>query len=106
MKSNIEHQVMASVSVIYTARRLVSAPAIKLYVCALALFSLARLVWVSKVFENLSQVGLGNTLQFMLSAALNTDVLVQVALMALVVAGVSLTRDLVRSATATRTFAY
>lgn len=97
MQSKIEQQVMASVGVVYGARQLVSATAIKLYVCALALYGLGRLVWVSRVFENLANVGWGQAAEFMLSAVMSTDLLVQVVLMVLAVAGISLIRDLVRS---------
>ncbi len=51
-KSRIEQQVMASVGVVYATRQLVSATALKLYVCALSLVGLAKLVWVHRVFEN------------------------------------------------------
>jgi hypothetical protein len=97
MQSKIEQQVMAAVGTTYMARQLVSATAIKLYVCALALFALARLVWVERVFANLSEASVGHVAQFILSAVINTDVLVQVALLALVVTGLSLMRDLLRT---------
>lgn len=96
MQSKIEQQVMGSVAVIHTARRLTSATALKLYVCVAALAGLAQLVWVQRIVENLSQVGIGNTLNFMLAAVLHTDTLVQLALAVFVVAGISLVRDLAR----------
>ena len=99
MKSKIEQQVMASVGTIYTARQLVSATALKLYVCALALFGIGRLVWVARVWENLAHVGVQNSLQFALSAVMHTHLPVQIALTALVVAGISLVADIVRKAT-------
>lgn len=98
-KSKIEQQVMASVGVIYSARQLVSMTALKLYVCALSLFGIARLVWVSRVWENLAHVGLSHAAQFMLSAVLNTHLPVQLALAVFVVAGVSLAIDIIRKAT-------
>ncbi len=97
MQSKIEQQVMAAVGTAYVARQLVSATALKLYVCAAALVALAQLVWVERVFTNFSQVGLSQAVTFMYAAVLNTDLLVQAALLALVVAGISLMRDLVRS---------
>lgn len=96
MQSKIETQVMASVATIYTARQLLSATALKLYVCVAALFGLARLVWVERVFDNLANVGLQGMGQFALAAVLNTDILVQFVLLALVFAGLSLVRDLAR----------
>lgn len=98
MRSNIETKVMASVGTIYTARKLMSASAFKLYMMVAALYGLAQLVWVSRVFENLSRVGLEHAAQFMLSAVMNTDFLVQTTLLVFLVAGLSLVRDLVKNA--------
>lgn len=97
MQSKIEQQVMASVGAVYTARRLVSASALKLYVCVAALYGLGQLVWVSRVFENLGRVGLEHAAQFMVSAVLSTDFLVQATFVVLLVAGFSLVRDLLRA---------
>lgn len=102
MRSNIEQQVMASVGVVYATRQLVSATALKLYVCVLSLLGLAKLVWVHRVFENFSQVGMENSLQFMLAAVVNTNLLVQCTLMILTIAGVSLLRDMARNVSAQR----
>lgn len=96
-KSRIEQQVMASVGTIYVGRRLVSGSALKLYACVAALYGLGQLVWVSRVFENLGRVGLEHAAQFMVSAVMNTDFLVQAVLVVLVVAGASLMRDLLRN---------
>jgi hypothetical protein len=96
MQSKIEQQVMAGVATIYMARKLVSATALKLYVCALSLYGLAQLVWVSRVFENFSAVGWGNALQFATSAILNTDFTVQLTFFAFMIAAVWLLVDLTR----------
>lgn len=93
---------MSAVGTVYVARALISATALKLYVCAVALFALARLVWVERVFTNFSQVGLSHTVEFFSSALLHTDTLVQLTLAVLALAGVSLVRDLLRSASAPR----
>ena len=97
MQSKIEQRVMASVGTIYTVRRLVSMSALKLYVCVASLYVLGQLVWVSRVFENLSHVGLSGFGQFMFEAVLNTNFLVQATLVVMFVAGISLARDLARS---------
>lgn len=97
MQSNIEQKVMASVATIYTARQLISATALKLYVCALSLYGLVQLVWVHRVFENLARVGLDHAAQFMLAAVVNTHPAVQLTLLVLAVAAVSLTKDVARS---------
>ena len=94
MASKIEQQVMAGVGVVYAFRQLTGATALKLYVCALSLYGFGRLVWVSRVWENLAHVGVQNSLQFIFSAVLNTHLPVQIALAVLVVAGFGLVRDL------------
>ncbi|OGC87671.1 hypothetical protein A3D70_01175 [Candidatus Adlerbacteria bacterium RIFCSPHIGHO2_02_FULL_54_18] len=106
MQSKIEQQVMAGVGVIYATRQLVSATALKLYVCALSLYGLAQLVWVARVWENFSQVGLQHSLQFVLSAVLNTHLPVQIALSVLIFVGFSLLLDFVRSTFSPRTLSY
>ena len=97
MRSKIEQQVMASVGTVYVARQALSATALKLYVCALSLYGLVQLVWVHRVWENLAQVGWSHAAAFLVEAVLNTELLVQLALIALVVAGIGLVRDLLRT---------
>jgi hypothetical protein len=97
----IEQNVMGTVRAIYLARQLTSPSALKLYVCVASLWGIGQLVWVSKVFENLANVGAAHSLQFMLAAVLNTDLLVQLALLAGTLAAASLFLDFVRP----RTFA-
>src|SRR3989338_7098201 len=96
MTIKIEKQVMAGVGVIYAARQLVSATALKLYICAISLYGIGRLVWVSHVFENWANVGLQGSLQFAASAVLNTHLAVQMTLVVLMFAGVSLFLDFTR----------
>lgn len=105
MISKVEKQVMASVAVIYAVRRLASPLALKLYVCVAALWGLGRLVWVARVFENLESVGLRSSLQFAFSAVLNTDVLVQVMLLAFIIAVASLFLEIAGVGVSRRTFA-
>ena len=102
MASKIEQQVMAGVGVIYAVRQMASATALKLYICVLSLYGIGRLVWVSNVFENWTNVGLQGTAQFMASAVLNTHLPVQLTLIVLFVAGISLLIDMTRSITAPR----
>lgn len=96
MSSNIERQVMASVGVIYTARQLFSRTAFKLYVCVASLWGMGQLVWVSKVFENLSHVGFNGFMNFVFSAVLNTDTLVQLVLAIFAIALFSLAFEFFR----------
>ena len=105
MQTKIEQQVMAGVGTIYAARQLVSATALKLYVCTLSLYGLGRLVWVSKVFENWQHVGLQGTFEFVSAAVLHTHLPVQIALTVLFVAGLGLIRDLSRLGTPSHRFA-
>ena len=93
---------MAGVGVIYAVRQMASATALKLYICVLSLYGIGRLVWVSNVFENWTNVGLQGTAQFMTSAVLNTHLPVQLTLIVLFVAGISLLIDMTRSITAPR----
>ncbi len=94
--SKIEQQVMASVGVIYTVRQFVSASAIKLYALVVAAIALVQLTWVHMVFANWSQVGFAGTFNFLTYAILHTHPAVQLTVIVLVVAGVSLARDLMR----------
>jgi hypothetical protein len=97
MMTTIEKNVMANVALIYTMRRLLGPTALKLYVCVLCLWGVASLVWVAKVFENLAHVGAAGSLQFVIAAVLNTDVLVQLTLLVGALAAASLLLDLFRS---------
>ena len=106
MQSKIEQQVMAGVEVVYAFRQLTGATALKLYVCALSLYGIGRLVWVSHVFENWANVGLQGSLQFVSSAVLNTPLAVQLTLVVLVFAGISLLLDFTRLAAPQKTLAY
>lgn len=98
MASKIEQQVMANVGVIYTARQFVSMSAIKLYVLVAGVVALVELTWVHKVFENWSAVGLSGTFHFLTYALLHTHPAVQLTAIVLVVASVSLVRDLLKPA--------
>ncbi len=106
MQSKIEQQVMAGVGVIYATRQLLSATALKLYICVLSLYGIGRLVWVSHVFENWANVGMQGSMQFVASAVLNTHLPVQLTLAVLMFAGVSLFLDFARSFTANRSLAF
>lgn len=103
--TKIEQQVMGSVAVIYAVRQLLSATAMKVYVCAASLYGIASLVWVARVFENLATVGAAGSLQFMVAAVLNTDTLVQLALLVGTFALFSLLFDFARSLAPSRTLA-
>jgi uncharacterized integral membrane protein len=57
--SKIEQQVMASVAVIYTARKLLSFQALLWYVLILSIFGISQLVSVPHVLQNFSLVARG-----------------------------------------------
>lgn len=88
---------MASVGVIYTGRKLLSATALKLYVLVLAAYALVQFTWVHKVFANWAHVGLAGTWQFATYAVLHTHLPVQIALVVLAAMSISLVRDAVRA---------
>lgn len=100
--SKIEQQVMAGVGVIYSAKTLVGATALKLYVLLAASWELVQLTWVHRVFQNWAHVGLSGTFQFVTYAVLHTHLAVQLTLAVLLVAGILLARDFARSLTAPR----
>jgi hypothetical protein len=107
--SKIEQQVMASVAVIHTTRKLTSMTALKVYALVLSLWSLAGLVWVARVQENFLQVMNGGVLavgNFVLSAFTHTSTLVQLVSLVLIFALGSLVVDLARSVSAPRSAAY
>lgn len=98
---------MASVAVIYTARKLLSRTALELYVFAASAVVLWRLVWVHKVFDNFFAVeksGLGAMSNYLLFAIQHTNVAVQLTLLVAAVAFVALLVDFVKSASSPRTF--
>jgi hypothetical protein len=95
--SRIEQKVMASVAAIHTGRVLTGTTALKLYISILTLWGLGQLVFVQRVVENFKAVGLGGAGNFVLSALLHTDTLVQLTLAAFVVAMILLLRDIART---------
>lgn len=109
MQSKIEQQVMASVAVVHTARRMVSATALKVYVLVASVYALGILVWVSRVEENFLQALNGGVLavgNFVLAAFVNTSVGVQMASVIAILALGSLAIDLARSASARSRYAF
>ena len=100
---------MASVGVIHTARRAVSATALKVYALVASVYALGALVWVSRVGENLAHAMNGGVLavgNFVLYAVLHTTFVVQAVLLVAIVALVSLAVDLVRTLTNQRQLVY
>ena len=99
MQSKIEQQVMASVGTIYLGRKLISSTALKFYALVVAAYALVQFTWVHKVFANWAHVGLAGSWQFVSYAVLHTHLPVQIALVVVAVAGISLVRDMARSLT-------
>lgn len=98
MSSNIEQQVMASVGVIHTTRRIFSATAFKVYTLVASIYALGILVWVSRIQENLLEVMNGGVLavgNYVLFAVTHTSVAVQATLVVAVLAFFSLALDLI-----------
>lgn len=89
---------MASVGVIHTARRMVSATALKVYTLVASVYALGILVWVSEIQTNLLNVMNGGVLavgNFVLYAILHTSPAVQATLMVALVAFASLVLDVI-----------
>lgn len=107
MTSNIERGVMASVSVIYGVKALISATALKLYVLAASGVALWQFTWVHRVFANWAQVGWAGSWQFVSYAFLHTHLPVQIATLVAAAAVLSLIIDAARSFASPRaTFAH
>jgi hypothetical protein len=108
MQSKIEKQVMASVAVIYAARKLLSRTALELYVLAASAVMLWQLVWVHKVFANFFTVekhGFGAMSNYLLYAVEHTHLAVQLTLLVAALALASLLVDFVKSVSAERLLA-
>ena len=108
MTSKIEQQVMASVGVIHTFRRLTSFTALKVYALALSLWSIGALVWVARVGENFMTAlggGVQQTAMYIFTAVTDTTVVVQLVLLVVLFALFSLAADLIRATSSQRSFA-
>ena len=108
-QSNIERQVMASVAVIYVARKLLSHTALEVYVFAASLFAIWKLVWVTRVLQNFSTAehnGLNAVGNYLLVAVSHTNIAVQLTLLVGALAFISLLVDFVRSISFSRSLAF
>lgn len=106
--SKLEQQVMASVAVIYAARSLTSATALKVYVLALSLGGVMALVSVSDVAANTATVahgGVWSLTAYLFAAVLGTTLVVQLALAAGAAALISLFAPVFRTTLGRRLFA-
>ncbi len=98
--TQIKQNVMASVALIHAARTLFGATALKLYVLLASVWGIGRLVWVSKIFENLSLVeksGITAVGNFMLAALEHTSTSVLLVLVVAVVTAFLLFLDVARA---------
>ena len=103
--SKIEHQVMASVGVVYTARKLFAPAMLKAYVLVLSALALWRLVWVTRIEQNFFSVMHGGAVavgEYAIYAFLHTHLVVQITLAVAAVAFVMLVVDLARSVSTPR----
>jgi hypothetical protein len=99
--SKISQQVMASVAVIYAARKASGPTALKLYTLMLSIWGIGKLVWVSKVFENFlvaGKSGMTALSNYLLVALEHAHISVQLTLAVFIIAGVWLLLDLARAA--------
>lgn len=105
---SIKHKVMASVALIYAARTLLSATALKFYALLASVWGIGKLVWVSKVFENFFVVeksGIIAVGNFIISAFAHAHTGVQLFLAVAVIAVMLLAVDVLRAATRGARFA-
>jgi uncharacterized integral membrane protein len=103
--SKIEQQVMASVAVIYTARKLLSFQALLWYVLILSIFGISQLVSVPHVLQNFSLVARGgfpSILAFLGAAVQGTTIIVQLGLLVAIFALGSLLASFVRGISSSR----
>lgn len=106
--TNIERNVMASVAVIYTVRKLLSPLALQWYALAISVVGIAMFVSVPNVAQNFQAVaggGVSSIMTFVFSAILSTTVVVQLWLLLGSAAILSLFVRVARSFTSTRAFA-
>lgn len=99
-QSTIEQRVMASVGAIYTARKVFSATALKAYVLVLSALALWKLVWVTRIIQNFTEIeksGLGSLGNYIVYALLHTHPAVQLTLAIGAIAFVMLAKDLFRA---------
>lgn len=109
-QSKIEQQVMASVGVIYVARKATSRFAVECYALLLSIAGAAYFVSIPHVFANFAHVTSGGLMSigtFIVGAVLGTQLVVQIAVAVATVALFAMIVDLLRSVTAptNRTFA-
>lgn len=98
--SKIEQQVMASVAVIYTARKLLSFQAIVCYAFLISLFGISLLVSVPHILENFSSAargGIPSVVVFLEAAVTGTTFIVQMGLLIAIFALGSLFASFIRS---------
>ena len=101
--TTIEQRVMANVGVIYSARKVFSATALKAYILVLSALVLWKLVWITKVMQNFAIVeknGIAAVGNYMVYAVVHTHPVVQLTLAIGAIAFMMLFADLFR-ATAT-----
>ena len=87
---------MASVLIIHTVRRALSLTACKAYLAGVSLGTIAYLVSLPNVLRNLSEVGMEGVVTFFSAAVTQTELSVQVALLAAFLFGALFARDLAR----------
>ncbi len=106
MSNNIERNVMASVAVIYTARKFLSPLALQWYALAISFAGLAMFVSLPHVAQNFQAVasgGMASIMTFALTAVVSTTIVVQLWLVLGSAAVISLFFRIARSFSAART---
>ena len=96
--NQLTQSIMRRVYAIYILRRLLSPPAIKLYILAIFAGSLVRQVSLDNILANAGQTsGLFGFLNFWLTALAHTETLIQLAIALIVIILCFLLRDIYRN---------
>lgn len=98
MESNIKRNVMRRVGVIRAVRPFLSGTAAGVLVLLVSFYEIGRLVFVAQVFRNMPAIqDVPALVQFFISAFLNTDVLVQLFLVLIIIGVAWIARDIARN---------
>ncbi len=87
---------MAAVLMVYAARALISAAAMKLYVLAVCIAALASLASIPSVLANLEHVGIAGFATFFFVAFVKTGIIVRLAVIVGAAALLSFLADVIR----------
>ena len=98
MESTIKKNVMRRVRTMHTVRPLMSGSVLSLAVLGVSLYVIGKSVFVAQIFRNMPAVqDVPALIRFFLEAFLHTEVLVQALTVAIVLSGIWMVHDGIRS---------